>query len=490
MFEPQVIVGFIMVFSSLLFLWLFFPLAVLVYRTLSWGGYKRWALAGLFVASLVYYAWWKPENIWILLASIAANAGLAHLLSRVDRPAWRTFIFGVGLAVNLGALFYFKYTDFALSSLNSLAHTSFALTGIVLPIGISFFTFQQMAYLADIYNRKHDAVGDGLLEYGLFIAFFPQLVAGPIVHHGEMMPQFVAALEDPPGSDAMWGRIYEGLFLLALGLAKKVLLADNLAPLVHYAFDETVSLTMSEAWVGSLAYTLQLYFDFSGYSDMAVGCALFFGIRLPWNFDSPYQALNIQDFWRRWHITLSRWLRDYLYIPLGGNRRSTARTLLNLVLTFLLGGLWHGAAWTFVVWGALHGVALAAHRVWSRVWGRSMPRLPAWAMTFVFVNLAWIVFRAPDAPCVRKFGVALCGQSGFALGLPFRQAVETAYQAFGRVSFWHIALFGLVCLGVGSVWQKFDFLEPSNQTPSFDDVLCAGSVRWLHPFVAHTRKSI
>ena len=387
-----------MVFSSLEFILLFLPITILIYYGLLMkvGAKKPFSLSliWLFLSSLFYYAYWKPENIFIILGSLLINYFLAGAISSAKR--WRKPIFLLGLILNLGSLVYYKYTDFFLSSLNSLG-ADLPLQGIVLPIGISFFTFQQIAYLADIYTKKHDPTGQGFLHYGLFVCFFPQLVAGPIVHHREMMPQFAAA-----GWEVRWDYIYQGLIALSIGLAKKVLIADNLAPLVHYAFDVAPVLNSAEAAFGALCYTLQLYFDFSAYSDMAIGCAFMFGIQLPWNFTSPYKATDIQDFWRRWHITLSRWLRDYLYIPLGGSRSGSGRTLCNLFLTFLLGGLWHGAAWTFVLWGAMHGAALAVHRLWRNT-GRSLPRLIAWPSTFLFLNLAWIVFRAKDFACVEKF---------------------------------------------------------------------------------------
>jgi len=385
-----------MVFSSLEFLLLFLPITVMGYYLLLGrsGNRPGLPLGWLFLASLFYYAYWKPENIFIILGSLFVNYFLAGAISSAEKT--RKPLFLLGLLLNLGALAYYKYTDFFLDSLNSLG-ADLPLQGIVLPIGISFFTFQQVAYLSDIYTKKHDPTGQGFLHYGLFVCFFPQLVAGPIVHHHEMMPQFAAG-----GREVHWDCIYRGLIMLSIGLAKKVLIADNLSPIAKYAFDTASVLNTTDVLFSSVCYSLQLYFDFSGYCDMAIGCAFFFGIELPWNFNSPYKSANIQDFWRRWHITLSRWLRDYLYIPLGGSRSGTGRTLCNLFLTFLLGGLWHGAAWTFVLWGAMHGAALAVHRVWKST-GRSLPKLIAWPLTLLFVNVAWVLFRAPDFACVEKF---------------------------------------------------------------------------------------
>lgn len=395
-----------MVFSSLEFVLLFLPVSILGYYLLLRLGWKRYALLFILLASFFYYAYWRVENILLIFASIGFNYMLGNMLSSAKKHRNALFIAGIG--VNLLALFYFKYTMFALETVNILTSAQLSVPQIVLPIGISFFTFQQIAYLSDIYTGKHDPTGEGLLNYSLFVCFFPQLVAGPIVHHKEMMPQFASA----QARIVNWENIYKGLVLFSIGLAKKVLVADTLSPLVRYAFDQAGSLTFSEALYASLCYTLQLYFDFSGYCDMAIGCGLMLNIQLPWNFDSPYKATDIQDFWRRWHITLSRWLRDYLYIPLGGNRKGDGRTLLNLFITFLLGGLWHGAAWTFAIWGAMHGAALIVHRLWSRM-GRQLARPLAWLLTFAFVDLAWIIFRAKDMDCLRRFAEAFAGFNGW-----------------------------------------------------------------------------
>lgn len=365
---------------------------------------------------------------------------LGNMLSSAKKHRKALFIAGIG--VNLLALFYFKYTMFALETVNILTSAQLSVPQIVLPIGISFFTFQQIAYLSDIYTGKHDPTGEGLLNYSLFVCFFPQLVAGPIVHHKEMMPQFASA----QARIVNWENIYKGLILFSIGLAKKVLIADTLSPLVGYAFDQAGSLTFSEALYASLCYTLQLYFDFSGYCDMAIGCGLMLNIQLPWNFDSPYKALNIQDFWRRWHMTLSRWLRDYLYIPLGGNRKGDVRTLVNLFLTFLLGGLWHGAAWTFVIWGAMHGAALVVHRVWSRT-GRQMVRPLAWLLTFAFVDLAWIVFRAKDMDCLRRFAEAFAGFNGWLPRGSFKhQMWQGTFLADPKQAIFFTAILLVICI--------------------------------------------
>jgi len=292
-----------------------------------------------------------------------------------------------GIVANLTLLGYFKYTDFFIENINLALHTNLPLLHLALPLAISFFTFQQIAYLVDSY--KGETTEYNFLNYALFVTFFPQLIAGPIVHHLEMMPQF----------SSRWNLIKKyknialGIFIFSIGLFKKVIIADTFALWANNGFDQSPILSFWEAWATSLSYTFELYFDFSGYTDMAIGVALLFNIRLPINFNSPYKSLDIQAFWRRWHITLSRFLKDYIYIPLGGNRKGTFRTYTNLLITFLLGGIWHGAGWTFVFWGFLHGLALVIHRIWAQI-GFSMPRILAWFITFNFLNLSWVFFRA------------------------------------------------------------------------------------------------
>ena len=304
---------------------------------------------------------------------------------RIHKKSLLTF----GIVANLFLLGYFKYTDFFLENFNLLFDGSVPLLHLALPLAISFFTFQQIAYLVDSY-RGETAEYD-FLNYALFVTFFPQLIAGPIVHHAEMMPQFASTWNLVKN----YKNILIGLFIFSIGLFKKVVIADTFAVWATAGFDNTVVLNFFEAWATSLSYTFQLYFDFSGYTDMAIGAALLFNIKLPINFNSPYKALDIQDFWRRWHITLSRFLRDYIYIPLGGNRKGSFHTYTNLMATFILGGIWHGAGWTFVFWGFLHGMALAIHRGWKTL-GFNMPKFLSWFITFNFVNIAWVFFRAKE----------------------------------------------------------------------------------------------
>jgi D-alanyl-lipoteichoic acid acyltransferase DltB (MBOAT superfamily) len=294
---------------------------------------------------------------------------------------------------------------------------------VLLPLAISFFTFTQIAYLVDSYRgetKEYD-----LLNYALFVTFFPHLIAGPIVHHKEIMPQFAAQTNLLKHHR----NIALGLFLLAIGLCKKVLIADSFAQWASKGFDQLANLNFFEAWCTSLSYTFQLYFDFSGYTDMAIGASLLFNIRLPINFNSPYKASDIRDFWRRWHITLSRFLRDYLYIPLGGGRQGRYRAYVNLLVTFVLGGLWHGATWMFVLWGALHGAAMVMHRFWREL-GLKLPVWLAWLVTFNFINITWVFFRAKDLSSAMNVLAGMAGLHGIVL--PARmEGVFGALRGYG-----------------------------------------------------------
>lgn len=386
-----------MLFNSPIFLFVFLPLTWAVYYLLYRQRAARAPFVWLALMSLAYYGWWKPIYLVLLLLSKATNYLLGMALRRLPKRQGKLLLIA-GIAGNLGLLIYFKYTGFIVANINVFLDAPLSIPKIVLPLAISFFTFQQIAYLVDIYQDK--VAEHGFLEYILFVTFFPPLIAGPIVHHNEMMPQFFKRERNIP-----WRENAEaGLTLFVIGLFKKVVIADSLALLVKPIFGGAangIAASTAETWTAALAYTLQLYFDFSGYSDMALGAAYLFGIRLPNNFYSPYQSANIIEFWRRWHMSLSRFLRDYLYIPLGGSRRGRFRRYLNLCITMLLGGIWHGASWTFVAWGALHGFYLVINHGWRALVGRDKDR-PAhplhavWtrALTFLCVVIAWVFFRA------------------------------------------------------------------------------------------------
>jgi alginate O-acetyltransferase complex protein AlgI len=388
-----------MLFSSPAYIFLFLPLVALGYFLLNRYRLVTSAKAWLVLASLFFYGYWNPIYLLLLLSSILVNYALGTALHRTrfnpfaerkkHRAPPRRILLSIGIILNLGVLGYFKYADFFITNMNQWAHTSFPMLNLLLPLAISFFTFQQIAYLVDCYQQ--DTQEYDFLNYCLFVTFFPQLIAGPIVHHREMMPQFMHLRN----SLVNWKNIFSGSLIFSMGLFKKVVIADSFAVWADAGFADPAALTFFQAWGASLSYTFQLYYDFCGYSDMAIGAALIFNIRLPFNFNSPYKALSIQDFWRRWHITLSRWLRDYVYIPLGGSRGSDWRTYHNVLLTFIVGGLWHGAGWTFIIWGALHGIALIIHRLWQRL-GLRLWHWVAWLLTFLFINFTWVFFRAEN----------------------------------------------------------------------------------------------
>lgn len=388
-----------MLFNSFAFFLMFLPITLAGYFLLG-RTTRIAAMSWLLVAALVFYAWWTPIYLTLLLPSIAFNYTMGRLIySGGTRGITAKGRLILAIAANLIVLAFFKYADFLVGSFNFVFGWQMPLPGITLPIGISFFTFTQIAFLVDCYKR--DASEFNPVYYGLFVSYYPHLIAGPILHHKEMMPQFASADALNPKVD----RFIQGGTLFLIGLAKKVILADGVAQFVAPVFDGNGAALLSpaEAWGGALAYTLQLYFDFSAYSDMAVGLSRMIGIELPLNFNSPYRATSITDFWRRWHMTLSRFLRDYLYIPLGGNRKGTARRYINLMLTMLLGGLWHGANWTFVFWGGLHGLYLSINHLWRGTLGKRVviPGWLGWLITFLAVVVAWVFFRAGS------FGTAL-----------------------------------------------------------------------------------
>ena len=380
-----------MLFSAPEFIFVFLPIVFLGYYLSVRIAGKTVGSAFLALASLFFYAWWKPIYLPLIVVSILVNYGVGSCLIRGStkegsgKRAWLI----LGIVFNLGLLGYFKYSWFAVETVAEVVGSSFRMEPLLLPLAISFFTFQQIAFLVDAY--KGEVAPVSLPSYALFVSFFPQLIAGPIVHHREMMPQFAAEKRHWP----TWLNVEQGLRIFLIGLAKKLIIADTLARYADGGWSSVEHLSFYYAWGTTLCYTFQLYFDFSGYSDMALGAARFFGIHLPYNFNSPYKALSIQDFWKRWHMTLSRWLKEYLYIPMGGNRRGKLLTYRNLFITFLLGGIWHGAGWTFMIWGAMHGVGCMIHRWWSR-FGIRIPGFVAWLITFVFVHIGWVFFRAPS----------------------------------------------------------------------------------------------
>lgn len=404
-----------MLFNSYEFLFLFLPIAFALYFILNRVRLTTASRVWLSLASLFFYSFWDIRYLPLLLLTIVVNFLLGDALSSTfntltgDAPrARRRLYLWVGLTWNLALLIFFKYFDFFIANLNAVTGGSLSPLNIILPLGISFFTFTQIAYLVDCY--KGDVRESSLINYFLFVTFFPHLLAGPIIHHKEMMPQF----NSRRAKILNYRNIAIGISLFSLGLFKKVLIADAFSPFANEGFDNSIALTFVEAWAASLSYTFQIYFDFSGYTDMALGISWLFNIRLPFNFNSPYKAVNIQDFWRRWHMTLSRFLRDYIYIPLGGNRSGEARTYLNLTAVFLIGGFWHGAGWTFLFWGLLHGIASAVHKLWQST-GLRMNRYLAIFLTFNFINITWVFFRAKDWESAVKVLKGMSGLNGVML---------------------------------------------------------------------------
>ncbi|CDG83285.1 MBOAT family O-acyltransferase [Janthinobacterium agaricidamnosum] len=403
-----------MLFNSFGFLFFYLPLVLAGYFWL--GRYNpRRAVAWLALASLFFYAYWDARYLPLLLTSISINYGCGRMLASASSLARKRWLV-LALGGNLLLLAYYKYANFFVDSVNSVAGTGWAGWTIVLPIGISFFTFTQIAFLVDCYRSEVREVR--FIHYVLFVSYFPHLIAGPVLHHKEMMPQFA----DPANCRPSAANFAVGMSIFVVGLAKKVLIADNLSPMAIPVFAAGAHPQLIEAWIGLLAYTFQLYFDFSGYSDMAIGLSRLFGVKLPLNFNSPYKAGNISEFWRRWHMTLSRFLRDYLYIALGGSRNGRLLRYRNLMLTMLLGGLWHGAGWTFVIWGGLHGVYLVIHHAWDAWAGQLALRRARWWryaaawLTLSAVMLGWVFFRAPDVASAVDILGALFGANG--LNLP------------------------------------------------------------------------
>jgi D-alanyl-lipoteichoic acid acyltransferase DltB (MBOAT superfamily) len=411
-----------MLFNSYLYLLVFLPLALLGFAGLA-RVKMRLGFAWLVLMSFAFYGVWNPDPdhpwtpfyILLMLGSCVGNYYFGRFLSGHKHTAKGKRILTAGVAVNLGLLGYYKYAGFFAGVAKALTGWPENVPSIVLPLAISFFTFLQIAYLVDAFRGETEEYH--FTDYLLFVTFFPHLIAGPLVHHKEMLPQFTRRRDKV----LRYRDFSIGFTILVLGLFKKVVLADYLArtatPLFNLAAGGGRELTMGEAWAAMLTYTLQLYFDFSGYSDMAIGSARLFGIRFPLNFHSPYKADSVVDFWRRWHITLSRFLRDYLYIPLGGNRKGKGRRYVNLLLTMVLGGLWHGAGWTFLFWGLLHGLYLCVNHAWftqrkKRGWA-ALPKPLAIGLTFLSVMLAWVFFRAPTFGSALSILGSAIGHNGY-----------------------------------------------------------------------------
>ena len=419
-----------MLFNSYSFIFVFIPLVFLGFFII---GRHSHALASLWLAaaSLFFYGWWDVRYVSLLLSSVVFNFGAGYLVghSIMHRPVSQSrLLLAGGIAVNLVLLGYFKYANFFITNLDELTGISLTVGQIILPLGISFFTFTQIAFLVDTYQGKVKEFN--FVHYLLFVTYFPHLIAGPVLHHKEMMPQFAKRSV----CNINWNNVAIGVTIFVLGLAQKTILADSMSVFATPIFDAVKSgrhIMFFEAWAGALGYTLQLYFDFSGYSSMAIGLSLMFNVCLPINFNSPYKATSIIDFWRRWHMTLSRFLRDYLYIPLGGSRNGKTRRYVNLMITMLLGGLWHGAAWTYVIWGGLHGIYLLvnhAYRIFKQHFnvhdGGRWARLGAGALTFLAVTVGWVFFRSDSVASAMIMLQTMAGMNGVTLMPLFEPFLE------------------------------------------------------------------
>ena len=426
-----------MLFNSYTFIFIFLPVVLTGFHLIGKHLSHKITISWLVAASLFFYAWWNPAYLGLILTSILFNYTAGVLLSTRKNK----YLLVVAISINLCLLAYFKYANFFISNINALTQSQMTLEEVLLPIAISFFTFQQITYLVDMHNGSTKAYD--LLHYSLFVTFFPQLIAGPIVHHKEMLPQFIKNTL----SGLKLEHVVIGITIFSIGLFKKCILADGIAIYATPVFDAAEQgevITFFEAWGGALAYSFQLYFDFSGYSEMAMGLARLFGIQLPANFFSPYKANSIIDFWRRWHITLSRFLRQYLYIPLGGNQKGAARRYINLMLTMVLGGLWHGAGWTFLLWGTLHGFYLMINHLWRKITARIfykktnhntwLTKLISRSLTFTAIVFAWVVFRAESLQGALGLYKGMLGINGYSFPVQLANTANTLQTIFSNTS--------------------------------------------------------
>lgn len=439
-----------MLFNSYEFIFGFFPVVFVGFFLLARRS-QSVAAGWLGIASLFFYGWWSIKALPLLLCSILVNYWFGKKLTpqletEINNEKNRKFTLYISLAANLALLGFFKYANFFIANFNvalgALQQQQINTLNIVLPIGISFFTFTQIAFLVDCWQGK--VRERNFTHYLLFVSYFPHLIAGPVLHHSQMMPQFAKAETYRPNYD----QIAIGIAIFTIGLAKKLLLADQLSEYADVLFNNASVGTIPMffmSWFGVLAYTFQIYFDFSGYSDMAIGLSLFFGIYLPVNFNAPYKSTSMIDFWRRWHISLSMFLREYLYIPLGGNRLGKFRRYLNLLITMLLGGLWHGASWTFVLWGAAHGGYLIINHAWRTFVGDKysygvLGKTACWLITFLSVCFAWVLFRANSVTTALSIYKGMLGLNGFSLPARLNGVLPISLS---KLQLFHISFEGL-----------------------------------------------
>ena len=454
-----------MLFNSYVFVLLFFPICLIGYFSLN--HFRKYTLAHLFLfgMSLWFYGYFNPGYLLIILSSILINYGVYWLLEKYKEHKLHKPIMVMGVMLNVGILIYFKYMDFFIGNINMLFGQDFELLHILLPLGISFFTFQQISFIVDAYRGEIPKYG--FINYACFVSYFPQLIAGPIVTHDELIPQFMDEAKKRFNSD----NFAQGLFIFTLGLAKKVLLADTFSDAVIYGFTTIDKLTAVSALIVMLSYTIQIYFDFSGYCDMAIGIGKMMNIDLPINFNSPYKALTITEFWDRWHMTLTRFFTKYVYIPLGGNRKGAVRTYVNVFIVFLISGFWHGASWNFVFWGVCHGLFVVITRMFKKFFEALHPALN-WMITFSFVNIMWLFFRAETFTQALKILKALFSWN-FSLDYVFVEIfrlpelkkvlsivrLEDRYPQIIITGFFLVAL--LLLLGSDNAYEKMKKFKPT-----------------------------
>ena len=440
-----------MLFNSYIFILLFLPLVLTGYFVLNHVKRYTWANVYLILMSLWFYGYYNPKYLLVICGSILFNYALAYGMNHISfhNKKQKQVLLTFGIFVNCASIFYFKYFNFFVENINHIFQIDVPIKNIVLPLGISFFTFQQISYLIDSYRGQ--TKNYRFMEYVLFVVYFPQLVAGPIVLHNEMIPQF----RDIRRRNVNYHNISHGFYIFTIGLFKKVMIADTLSKAVSFGYGAVGELSCTEALIVSVSYTLQLYFDFSGYCDIASGIACMMNISLPQNFNSPYRATSIVDFWNRWHMSLTRFLREYIYFPLGGSKRGKAKTYLNIMIVFLVSGIWHGANWTFIIWGLLHGVLNCLNRLTKKLWDK-IPLVIQWIFTFSIVNALWVIFRSESMRQAIEF---FCHMFDFhnlgiqeELAACFRLKEFTFFlpeQLLGvSVSYWMMALILIGTLGL------------------------------------------
>ena len=470
-----------MLFNSFSFIFLFLPITVAVFFLFGRSGKPERGLIWLTLASLFFYGWWNPAYLLLILASILTNFHVGRTLGHDGDPGIRKVLLVLGISLNLGFLVYFKYMNLLVDTVNHITGTDVFLDEIVLPLAISFFTFQQIAYLVDAYrNETHEY---SFSHYCLFVCFFPQLIAGPIVHHKEMLSQFMRSETFRVSTR----NFAIGLSMFTMGLFKKVVLADGIATYSTPVFTAAESpgsgggLLFYDAWTGSLAYTFQIYFDFSGYSDMAIGLGRLFGIKLPLNFHSPYKSASIIDFWRQWHLTLSRFLREYLYFALGGNRHGKIKRYRNLMITMLLGGIWHGAGWNFAIWGGLHGIYLVINHGWRGLTAghgvagpfRKITRASSVLLTFIAVVVAWVFFKAESFSGAMNMVEAMLGFNG----IPALSATEPI-RLVSTSAFGWCGLLALICWVMPNTQEIMRNFQPAVNIDRYVDMAAKRFIQW------------